>query len=123
MALWKGAGAIGDHALIHKLELHKLGKNLEDTKKQLPNSLKFSLVKYFLIWIHRLVVAGDDMTENSSRGDVFYFDEYFGLSQKEVSKQYSEKKRLNYSFQRLNISTSILFALLSEKDYQSLIWA
>jgi len=34
----------------------------------------------------RLVVAGDDMTENSSRGDVFYFDQYFGLSQKETEE-------------------------------------
>lgn len=28
----------------------------------------------------RLVVAGDSMTENSSQGSVFYFDQYYGLT-------------------------------------------
>ena len=32
----------------------------------------------------RLVVAGDKMTEYSSQGDVFYFDQAYGLSQAEV---------------------------------------
>jgi len=39
----------------------------------------------------RLVVAGDSMTENSSQGDVFYFDKAYGLTQEqteEVSDHY-----------------------------------
>jgi len=32
----------------------------------------------------RLVVAGDSMTANSSPGDVFYFDQYFNLTEEEA---------------------------------------
>jgi len=34
----------------------------------------------------RLVVAGDSMTENSSQGEVFYFDEAYGLTQEEAEE-------------------------------------